>query len=124
MTNQLENNIVFPPSPPTPVEETDPLLLIPGEFEYMVEHSRIMLQTAYRAITLTENWEFMKQPIDSFMLSSDTRVINIYNTIETLGYYGHSGFSYGWTMRQIQFIAKNGEQKYKELMEENKKNSN
>jgi len=123
MSNQLENNIVFPPPTPS-LEETFPVLLIPGEFKYIEEHSRDMLQTAYRAITLTENWEFMKQPADNFMFGDDPRVLNIYNTIENLGYNGHSGFSFAWTMRQMQFIAKNGEKKFKELIEENKKNSN
>ena len=32
--------------------------------------------------------------------------------MEELGYNGHSGYSFGWTMRQMQYIAEHGESNY------------
>jgi hypothetical protein len=46
------------------------------------------------------------------MWSNDKEVNLIANKIIELGYDGHSGFSFGWTMRQLQYIAINGEEKY------------
>ena len=86
----------------------------PGEFEYVdCENIKKMLQTAYNAINLTETWGFVKQDCDSFMLSNSKQIDIIYKKIEELGYTDHSGFSFGFTMRNMQFIAKHGEQKFK-----------
>jgi hypothetical protein len=38
--------------------------------------------------------------------------------MEQLGYYGHSGSSFGLTMRTMQYIARNGEEKFKKNREE------
>ena len=37
-----------------------------------------------------------------------------------LGYIGHSAYSFNWTMKQMQFIAKFGEEKFKENYINNK----
>ena len=87
---------------------------IPGKFEYIEDKStREMLVTAWQAISITETWGFINKPINSFMLSDDRRINIIYNKIEELGYTGHSGSSFGCTMRTIQYIVKNGEIKFK-----------
>ena len=55
--------ILLPPEPP--IEED---IFVPGEFKYIKSsHSRDMLQNAYKAITQTETWDFVKKDIDSFM---------------------------------------------------------
>jgi hypothetical protein len=89
-----------------------------GKFEY-IENSweREMLVNAWQAITLTENWDFVKQPRESFMMDNDKRIWDITAKMEQLGYYGHSGCSFGLTMRAMQYIAQNGEEKYKEMRE-------
>ena len=88
---------------------------IPGQFDYIKDSwSRDMFINAWQAITLTETWDFVKQDIESFMWSDDPRVKRIYNKIEELGYMGHSGASFGCTMRTMQYIAKYGEKKFKE----------
>jgi len=93
---------VMPPAPP----KVD---IGSGDFSYVAQHSeRVMLQTAFQAITITENWGFVREKIDSFSTSSDKRVATIYNKIEELGYTGHSGCSFGCTMRNMQCIAKHG----------------
>jgi hypothetical protein len=48
------------------------------------------------------------------MFSNDPRVNIIYNKIEELGYTGHSGASFGFTMRTMQYIATHGERKFRE----------
>jgi hypothetical protein len=94
-----------------PVEEE----FIPGQFKYIDDDwMRDMLVTAWQAITLTEMWDFVKQDIESFMFSNDSRINIIYNKIEKLGYMGHSGASFGCTMRTMQYIAKYGEKKFRE----------
>jgi hypothetical protein len=85
-----------------------------GQFEYINDvHSREMLVNAWQAINLTELWDFVKQDINSFMFSSDPRVKRIYNKMEELGYNGHSGASFGCTMRNMQYLAEHGEEKFK-----------
>jgi hypothetical protein len=109
-----ENETVLPPVPP--VEEEN---IIPGDFEYVKDrHSREMLVNAWQAITLTEMWNYIKQDIDSFMFSNDPRIWSIHKKMEKLGYDGHSGASFGWVMRTMQYIANHGEKKYKEIVNE------
>ena len=85
-----------------------------GKFEYVQDvWMREMLINAWQAITTTETWDFVRQDTDSFMFSSDPRVNIIGKKMEELGYTGHSGASFGLTMRHMQFIAKHGEEEYK-----------
>ena len=94
-------------SPPTLRE------FIPGEFKYIRDkHERLMLVNAWEAITLTETWDFMGQPIDSFMFSDDPRITIITKKMSDLGYDGHSGSSFGHVMRAMQYIAIYGENKF------------
>ncbi len=87
---------------------------VPGKFDYVNDWDREMLSNAWQAITLTENWDFMKSNIESFMWSEDPRVNIISSKMVELGYNGHSGASFGYTMRRMQYIAQNGEQKFRE----------
>jgi hypothetical protein len=136
MTTQLvSENILFPPSPPTLVEERSIITVssqetistintaitpetdtfIPGKFEYVkCAHTREMLANAWQAINLTETWDFVRMPTESFMMSRDDRIWVITAKMEELGYDGHSGFSFGWTLRQMQFIAQYGETRFRE----------
>ena len=75
------------------------------------EHGRFMLKNAHQAITLAEAWHYMKTFSDqSFMFSNNPAVSAIMKKMSELGYDGHSGGSFGWTMRQMEFLAKNGKQ--------------
>jgi hypothetical protein len=110
MTSVNENVNLLPPSPPNEEEN-----LVPGKFDYIKDDwTRDMLINAWQAINITETWDFVKQPIESFMFSNDPRVNIIYNKIEELGYTGHSGASFGFTMRTMQYIATHGERKFRE----------
>ena len=123
----IEQNVVESPpqaplQAPLPVRENIEIQekLIPGKFKYIKDkYERIMLSNAWQAITMTETWNFVKQPTESFMMSNDKRIWIITAKMEELGYNGHSGCSFGWTMRQMQYIARNGEENYKKSREKN-----
>lgn len=86
-----------------------------GNFDYVSNlWNREILENAWQAITLTNMWDFAKQDIDSFMFSLDPRLDIIGEKMAEIGYNGHSGISFGRTMRQMQYLAKFGEEKFKE----------
>ena len=96
---------ILPPEPPS--REND----VNGSFIYLKSKSdREMYYTAYKAITVTETWDYIKNMTSCFGPESD----RIYNKIEEFGYSGHSGCSYMCVLTDMQFIAKYGEQKFKE----------
>ena len=68
-----------------------------------------LLRDAYTAVTKCELWEWLKtySPEEGrgFMFSSHPNLDRINNEMT---YTGHSGASYGWTMRVIENIAKKG----------------
>lgn len=68
---------------------------------------REMLTDAYQAITACDLWEWMKhyKPDKGFMWSSHPNLDRINAAMK---YDGHSGCSYGWTMRTMENIAKLG----------------
>ena len=89
-------------------------------FDYTDDNSRVMLENAYTAISLTKMWDYMKKYNDSFMFSSDKEIDIISRKMEMLGYYGHSGSSFGITMRNMQFIALHGIEEHKKMWLKNK----
>jgi hypothetical protein len=101
-------------SPFPNIEKENNQVFVPGKFDYVNEWDKEIFTNAWQAITLTENWEFMKTDIESFMWSDDPRVDIISAKMVELGYNGHSGASFGYTMRRMQYLAKNGEEKFKE----------
>jgi len=95
----------LPPQPPMREEELN------GNFMYIKSISdRKMFSTAYKAITITENWDYIKKMSSTF----GSEYNNIYNKIEELGYDGHSGCSFMATLREMQFIANYGEKLFKD----------
>jgi hypothetical protein len=85
----------------------------PGDFSFIRDQmSREMVEDVYKAVQKAEAWDLMKEEPGEgkgYMFSSDPR----YKAIQTnMEYSGHSGSSYGWTMRQAQFIAQKGWARY------------
>ena len=77
------------------------------------EHTRMMLKNAHQAISLTESWHYIATFNEqSFMFSDSPTVSAIMKKMSELGYDGHSGCSFGWTMRHMEFLAKNGKQAF------------
>jgi len=125
---------LFPPTPPSNFKErnnhlslihpdTIPNLysientnIIPGKFGYIKDEStKIMLVTAWKAITMLELWDFVEEEDEAYMISTNPKVFEIYRKIEELGYNGHSGSSFAFIMRIMQYIAKYGEAEFKKI---------
>jgi hypothetical protein len=88
-------------------------LFVPGQFLYVNDsNTKEMLQNAWIAITQLDLWDYMRRETDSFMFIHNPVINIITNKMEELGYNGHSGSSFGWTMRQMQYIAEHGESNY------------
>ena len=87
-----------------------------GKMEYIKDKSdREMFTNAWKAITFTENWDFIGQQIDSFAFSEDPRIYEITKKMEELGYNGHSGTSFSLTMRSMQYLVRYGEEEFKKM---------
>ena len=87
-----------------------------GEFLYIDDvRERTMLQNGWAAVDELELWDYMKQDIDNYCWSDAPEVLRIGAKMGELGYDGHSGASFGWTMRQLQYIGTHGEAAYREL---------
>ena len=81
-----------------------------------------MLINCWQAITLTETWEFIKKDPGEygFMGSNAPEIYTIHSKMEELpNQVGHTGFSFTWTLRQMQYLANNGEESYKQLVLKN-----
>ena len=99
-------DLLTPPSPP--VEK--------GKFLYIDDApSKKMHINAWTAISQLELWDYMKKDIFSYVLSKDKEIVMISDKMVELGYDMHSGSSFGWIMRQMEYIAKNGEESYRQL---------
>ena len=90
---------------------------ITGEFEYVKDDStRTLLVNAYLGITMADGWDFIKQPIQSFMFSNDPKMIEIREKMWNLPNGDlHSGASFGGVMREMQLLAQYGEDEHKKI---------
>lgn len=82
---------------------------------------REMIQSAFEAVESVEGgWEFLRSyspPADQgFMFTLPTGKLQEIETAIMNRYGGHSGASYGCTMRVVEFIAKNGWETYAKKM--------
>lgn len=77
------------------------------------EPELVMLKDAYTAITTTGMWSWFAGHIpaegEGFMFNTHP---NMKIIEQAMKYESHSGFSYAWTMRQMEFIAKGGWENY------------
>ncbi len=89
------------------------------------EHSVTMLSRAYNFVNETPGgWEVLAQPdipgANGFMFSTDNRLNELSRKIGDDNEMGHSGASYGWTMRNMESIAKKGWDGYCDLFPKRK----
>ena len=80
-----------------------------GDFSFIKDaSSRSMLEDAYKTITDLDLWNWMKsytpEEGKGFMYSNHENITIIGKEMKT----GHSGASFGWTMRNMEGIAKDG----------------
>lgn len=89
-----------------------------GDFSFIkCKDSREMLTTAYHAISsIIDGWEFLKNynppPAEGFMFSEPPQKLNDINKAINNEYDDHTGYTYGWTMRQMEYIVKKGWNSY------------
>ena len=91
---------------------------VPGDFSFIRdESSRYYAKDAYDATTKAEAWALLKEDPGEggFMYSADERYKSIQDKMECI--QEHSGASYGWSMRQIQYIAQHGWNAYVALFQ-------
>ena len=90
---------------------TPPLLyniddFVPGKFMYISNNkSREMLVNAWNIITKLNKWDFIKDNLDNYMIN-DSEEMKLLQ--EKLGYDAQ----FSWIMKQMQYIAQNGEEQY------------
>ncbi len=111
-----------------------------GDFSFITRDSeRKMLADAFNGISRVEGgWQYLSRPDvpkkdSGFMFNRDPIINHISQEIDKDNLIGHSGYTYSWTMRQMEFIAKNGwhayvtyvlDHKYKEQKEQIRTQSN
>ncbi len=73
---------------------------------YPDANDRMMVQDAYEAAVKLELLDEIKNlnPQNGFMFSKSPIIDKI---SANLKYSGHSGCSFGWTMRQVEYLANN-----------------
>jgi hypothetical protein len=86
---------------------------VEGDFSFINDqHSKQMLEDGYNTISNLELWDWMKTFVPEegkgFMFSNHENITKIGNAMKT----GHSGSSFGWTMRNLEAIAKDGWNEY------------
>jgi len=81
----------------------------------------MMLEDAHGAITKAGAWDYMKtDPGEGGYMFTRNETLDAINVhIDTDNCIGHSGSSYGWTMRQMQYIAINGLEEYEKRYKKN-----
>ncbi len=85
-----------------------------SEFNNITDrHTREMLENAYKAVCASEAWDWLKNfDEESFMMSKSPMIWKITKKMEELGYTGHSGCSFGCTMRYMELLAKHGKNEF------------
>jgi len=114
---------IFPPSPPL----SDNITFAPCDFTYLSEFDRKYVKDAYDVISRKELWRpFRKElltrgvGIDTGFMFTENPVykrvkLEIFST--SIGGL-HSGCSLGFVMREMEFIALNGEPAYRLTIEQ------
>jgi hypothetical protein len=99
------DNLPTPP-PRTITYPTNPDWSFAGQDTYM-------LSSAYKIIQGNEAWNLLRNfQGESFMFSRNPRIKNLMDDINDAYGGGHSGSSIGTTMRNMEYIAKNGFDEY------------
>jgi hypothetical protein len=96
-----------------------------SNFEFIRDtYTRDLVNNGYRTISQLELWDWLRnytpEPGAGFMFSTSPNIERIMQHMESQpDSPGHSGSSFAFTMRSLQYIAKNGIEKYKQQIEQN-----
>ncbi len=98
-----------------------------GDFSFITrETEKKMLIDAYKSISRVEGgWQYLSRPDvpqkdSGFMFNRDPIINHISQEIDKDNSIGHSGYTYSWTMRQMEYIAKKGWHAYVQFILGNK----
>lgn len=84
------------------------------DFNFVTNHERKMLKSAYDTITRLNAWETLGNFKEkSFQFTHDETMNKLMNDINDAYDCGHSGFSMGWTMQAMRCIQRDGYAAYK-----------
>ena len=88
--------------------------ITPEEFNtFKDDYIKKVMSNAFHAVCDANAWEWLADFNDtSFMFSKDPMVAKIDNNMVKLGFNDHSGASFGWTMREMEYLAKNEKDKF------------
>jgi hypothetical protein len=88
------------------------------DFSFLIENEVNMIQSAYHTVSRLNKWDYMRRYNPSnqtgYMFDRDQTMGEITSAIDENYRGGHSGVSMAITMRRIQYIAKNGFEKFKD----------
>ena len=123
----MSNTQLFPPHPPTDCASLmqNGVKFGPCDFEYLPSSTREYVKDAYEVISRNELWKPFREALltrgvsakTGFMFTDDPLYKTIQNKIASTKIGGlHSGFSMAFVMREIEFIALNGEPAYKVII--------
>jgi hypothetical protein len=79
------------------------------------EQDKMFHRSAYNCITQLELWSWIQRNSDPFMFNKSPEMRSLDTRMakdEINGY--HSGASYAWIMRQMEFIAKHGYEEFRQ----------
>jgi hypothetical protein len=84
-----------------------------GDFSFIKDSmSREMLEDGYTTVSELKLWDWLKtftpEEGKGFMFTDHPNINALGNAMKT----GHSGASFGWTMRNLEAIAKDGWEMY------------
>lgn len=114
----MMSSLITPPLPPSQPE----LKFFPCDFEYLNRSVRLMVKDAYEVISRNELWRPFREALLSrgvnhstgFMFTDDPLYRIIQTKISSTQVGGcHSGATMGYVMREMEFIALNGEPAYR-----------
>ena len=110
----MSTGMIMPPKPLSNIKVSIGQI----RFEYIKDkYMREMMINGFQAISRLELWEFMKQDPGEggYMFCQDPEIGLIMNMMDRCEYpCGHSGASFGCIMRELQYIARYGQEAYKE----------
>ena len=81
-----------------------------SNFMFLRDSNLEMFVKAYLAISLNDGWDSLPILPNEEFSSANRKITTAINNS-----YGHSGASFGWTLRHINFLAVNGLTKFKHL---------
>ena len=107
---------IMPPAPPSNIKVS----IGQNRFEYIKDkYMREMMINGFQAIHRLELWEFMQNDPGEggFMFCQDPKIGLIADMMDKCEYPpGHSGSSFGCIMRELQYIARFGQEEYKKMI--------